>query len=46
MELLLMVGMVVKGITWGGYGITGLYFTKTAIRYIQDYKEAVANEKG
>lgn len=46
MELLLMVGMIVKGVTYGGYGLAGLYFAKTAVRYVQDYKEAVSNERG
>lgn len=46
MELLAMVGLVVKGVTYSGYGLAGVYFVKTAIRYVQDYKESVANERG
>lgn len=46
MELLALVGLVVKGVTWSGYGLTGFYFAKTAVRYVQDYKESVANERG
>lgn len=43
--LLIKVGMVVKGIVWGGYSICGVYGVKTVIRYVNDYRESVANER-
>lgn len=42
----MMVGMAVKGIVWGGYGLTGFYAIKTGIRYVRDYKDAIENERG
>jgi hypothetical protein len=44
--LLIKVGMIIKGIVWGGYGIAGGYGVKTVSRYIKDYKESVEKEHG
>jgi hypothetical protein len=44
--LLAKVGLVIKGLVWGGYGLAGGYGIKTGIRYVQDYKESVAKENG
>jgi hypothetical protein len=46
MELLMLVGFAVKGIVYAGYAITGTYLIGTGVRYVKDYKEAVANDKG
>lgn len=45
MELLLLAGVVVKGAVYVGYGIAGTYLAKTAVRYVQDYKESVSKER-
>lgn len=37
--------MVIQGIVWGGYGLAGIYGIKTGIKYFQDYKESVENER-
>lgn len=42
----MLVGYIVKGVTYAGYSLTGLYLFGTGIRYVKDYKEAVANDKG
>lgn len=42
--LLAKVGMVIKGIVWGGYGIAGGYMFKTGVRYVRDYKEVMKRE--
>lgn len=44
MALLAMVGMAVKIVTTTGYGIAGLYFFKTGVRYVQDYRESVSRD--
>jgi hypothetical protein len=46
MELLMLVGAVVKGVVWAGYGLTGTYLIGTGVRYVKDYKDSVANDKG
>lgn len=46
MELLLFVGMLVKGTVWAGYGVAGTYFGKTVVQYVKDYKEAISKERG
>lgn len=43
--LLAKVGMVISTIVKSGYVVAGGYFVKTAIRYIDDYRIAVANDK-
>lgn len=47
MELLLLakVGFVVDTIVRAGYVLAGSYFVKTGVRYIQDYKDSISNEK-
>jgi hypothetical protein len=44
--LLAKVGMVIKGLVWGGYSLAGGYAIRTSVRYIKDYKEAIAKENG
>jgi hypothetical protein len=44
MELLMLIGLAVKGVVYAGYGLTGIYLTKTGIQYVKDYKEY--NERG
>mgnify|MGYP003410221509 FL=1 len=44
--LLIKVGMVIKGLVWSGYALAGSYMFRTGVRYVQDYKDSVANEKG
>lgn len=43
--LLAKVGMIIGTIVKSGYVVAGGYFVKTAIRYIDDYRIAVANDK-
>lgn len=43
--LLAKVGIFISTIVKSGYVVAGGYFVKTAIRYIDDYKVAVANDK-
>ena len=43
--LLAKVGMVIDTIVRSGYVLAGSYFVKTVVRYINDYKESVANDK-
>jgi hypothetical protein len=44
--LLAKVGMIIDGIVKLGYCVAGGYFVKTGVKYVQDYKESVAKEKG
>ena len=44
--LLMKVGMVIKGIVASGYTIAGSYIVRTGVQYIQDYRDAIANERG
>lgn len=44
--LLYQVGLVIKGIVWGGYGVVGFYGVKTGVRYVRDYREAISKENG
>jgi hypothetical protein len=44
--LLAKVGMIIDGVVKGGYILAGSYFVRTAVKYVQDYKESVAKEKG
>jgi energy-converting hydrogenase Eha subunit G len=46
MELLVLVGLIVKGVVYTGYAITGSYLAGTGVRYYKDYKDSVSNEKG
>lgn len=43
--LLIKVGLFIKSIVWGGYGVCGVYGVKTVVRYTVDYKESIAKEK-
>jgi hypothetical protein len=43
--LLIKIGLVIKGVVWGGYTVAGGYGVKTVFRYVRDYRESVANEK-
>ncbi|AKQ08559.1 hypothetical protein PQE66_gp237 [Bacillus phage PBC2] len=43
--LLAKIGMVVKAFVTGGYAVASGYVIKTGLRYVDDYKESVANEK-
>lgn len=43
--LLIKVGMILKGITWAGYGVAVSYMGGTVGKYIQDYRNAIAKEK-
>lgn len=45
MGLLVTVGLIVKGVVWLGYGVTGSYLVGTGVRYAKDYKEAIQNER-
>lgn len=43
--LLAKIGMVVKALVSGGYAVASGYAIKTGLKYVEDYKESVANEK-
>lgn len=45
MEILAMVGIVIKGVVWCGYGLAGSYAVRTGVRYFKDYKDSVARER-
>lgn len=45
MEALAMVGLLIKGMVWCGYGLAGSYVVRTGVRYVKDYKESVSREK-
>lgn len=41
----MMVGVVIKGVVTCGYIVTGGYGVATVIRYVRDYKDAIAKER-
>ncbi|AYP68228.1 hypothetical protein PQE75_gp096 [Bacillus phage vB_BcoS-136] len=43
--LLAKVGMVVNGFVTGGYVLAGSYLVRTAMKYVSDYKESIAQER-
>jgi hypothetical protein len=48
MEFLLLakVGMIIDGVVKAGYIFAGSYLVRTGVKYVKDYKESVAKEKG
>lgn len=42
--LLAKVGYAIKAMVWGGYGVAGVYFAKTSVQYVKDYKTAMDKE--
>jgi hypothetical protein len=48
MEFLLLakVGLVIDTVVKVGYAFAGSYIVRIGFKYVQDYKESVANEKG
>jgi len=48
MEMLLLakVGLVIDGVVKCGYLLAGSYLVRTGVKYVQDYKLSVANERG
>ncbi|WP_186321355.1 hypothetical protein [Bacillus sp. FJAT-22090] len=45
-ELLAKVGFAISLIVKGGYAFAGSYIVRIGIKYVGDYKNAIANEKG
>lgn len=44
--LLMKVGMFIGGVVKAGYVFAGVVGVKTAYRYVKDYQNSVASEKG
>ena len=45
-ELLARVGLGIGLVVKGGYALAASYFVRVGFKYVTDYKESVANDKG
>lgn len=46
LESLVIIGSVVSVVKSVGYAIAGSYVVRIGVKYVQDYKESVSNERG
>jgi hypothetical protein len=45
MEVLALVGVIVKYAVWGGYTLSAGFGVATLTKYVHDYKESIEKEK-
>lgn len=45
MEILAIVTVTIKTASIVGQSVLGLYFVKTAIQYVSDYRDSIAKER-
>lgn len=43
--LLAKVGLVIKALVSSGYAVAGSYMIRTGMKYVEDYKTSIENEK-
>lgn len=46
LETLAVIGAVITVVKSVGYTVAGSYVVRIGIKYVQDYKESVSNERG